>query len=446
MGTTACMSNQLQYDESMDVAKRPPTPKQDEAKMLFLGSAGSGKTTFCKQLHKIHCPTSFQTAARKRYLPYIFEQCIGQMRVALDAIEKRMSLLRGYCRESGYDLTRTLGDDILAQILTFQFGTARLSPSGIKAAKVVFQTNFSVDTLTDSEMEQMVCYPETYDEIAALEILWGEPMIKEMYGIRSSINLEESSAYFWNKVHVLKEVDLLHMTYVPDLDDIMRLSRATTGIQVRDYTNPDSTHSSDSGEFRVIHVGGLQSEREHWKGYLRDHCEGLSALVFVASLSCYDELMVEDPQKNRMTDQLELFRQVLNEDIVRDIPIILLLTKKDLFLEKIKRVSLSQCDAFASHDSPGSSYWNRLGMIQNAFWSAAQWGGSWNEQRQNRKLLIRFVNALDAAEVGRVWKEVWRYVVKGEDVPLIDPEPQQMDDLYRHLADMYTYGDSGLGS
>ena len=53
---------------------------------------------------------------------------------------------------------------------------------------------------------------------------------------------------------------------------------------------------------------------------------------------------------------------------------------------------------------------------------------------QNRKLFVRFVNALDTEEVGRVWDQIWRHVVKGESVPLIDREPQEMDDLYRVLV------------
>ena len=185
--------------------------------------------------------------------------------------------------------------------------------------------------------------------------------------------------------------------------------------------------------FRSIHVGGHKLEREQWKTY-HHHYEGLSAVIFVASLSCYDELMVEDPQKNRMTDQLELFRQILNEEIVRDIPVILLLTKKDLFMKKIENVPLSECDSFASYDSHSLSYWHSLRRIQDMFWSAAQWGGDHNEQMQNRKLFVRFVNALDTEEVGRVWDQIWRHVVKGESVPLIDREPQEMDDLYRVLV------------
>ena len=131
-------------------------------------------------------------------------------------------LLHGYCRQSGYNLTTTLGDDILAQIFRFQFGMTQLSSSGNKAAKVVAQLDCS-DRFFDGF--KTVCDKYENAEIAAIETLWAEPIIKEMYEIRTATNIEESSAYFWNMLDVLNDP-----IFVPDLDHIMKLSRGTTGI------------------------------------------------------------------------------------------------------------------------------------------------------------------------------------------------------------------------
>merc|ERR1711933_421394 len=58
------------------------------------------------------------------------------------------------------------------------------------------------------------------------------------------------------------------------------------------------------------------------------HCfELVTAVIFVASLSCYDEVMFEDEEKNSMVDSIELFEQICNNEWFKDTAMILLLKK-----------------------------------------------------------------------------------------------------------------------
>ena len=55
--------------------------------------------------------------------------------------------------------------------------------------------------------------------------------------------------------------------------------------------------------FRIVDVGGQRGERRKWI-----HCfEGVRAILYVASLSEYDQVCLEDRTKNRLIDSLTLF-------------------------------------------------------------------------------------------------------------------------------------------
>jgi hypothetical protein len=74
--------------------------------------------------------------------------------------------------------------------------------------------------------------------------------------------------------------------------------------------------------------------------------------VFVASLSAYDQMMIENNTKNRMEDSLELFASISNNPLLAKMQFILLLNKRDLFEEKITKSSI--IDYFP--DYPGFYY------------------------------------------------------------------------------------------
>merc|ERR1712154_217359 len=59
----------------------------------------------------------------------------------------------------------------------------------------------------------------------AIKTLWNEPKIKEIYELRATLNLEDTSAYFWNKID-----DIMQPQYVPNERDILMLRYRTTGV------------------------------------------------------------------------------------------------------------------------------------------------------------------------------------------------------------------------
>merc|ERR1712232_1037645 len=83
-------------------------------------------------------------------------------------------------------------------------------------------------------------------------------------------------------------------------------------------------------------VGGQRNERKKWI-----HCfEDVTAVVFLASLSAYDQVLFEKHNVNRLNEAVALFEHIVNSSFFQKPSMILFLNKEDLFTEKIKTKSL----------------------------------------------------------------------------------------------------------
>jgi len=108
-----------------------------------------------------------------------------------------------------------------------------------------------------------------------------------------------------------------------------------------------------------VDVGGQRSERKKWI-----HCfENVTAVLFVAAISAYDQVLYEDERVGRMFEALELFEEITNSEWFHKTSMILFLNKKDLFAEKINRVPLK--NFFPLYN--GNSYEEATEFIQEMF-------------------------------------------------------------------------------
>ncbi len=115
----------------------------------------------------------------------------------------------------------------------------------------------------------------------------------------------------------------------------------------------------------MIDVGGQRSERKRWIRCFN----GVQAVIFVASLSEYDQVicklfvcfpviftvllfkvLAEDNSTNRMQETLLLFGQMCEHPCFIDTNMILFLNKKDLFAEKLHKRQLTIC--FPEYQGP----------------------------------------------------------------------------------------------
>nr|CRZ21674.1 Bm7714 [Brugia malayi] len=134
------------------------------------------------------------------------------------------------------------------------------------------------------------------------------------------------------------------LDYKPNEQDILLTRTKTTGIVEVHFTIKNIP-------FRVFDVGGQRSERKKWI-----HCfEDVSAVIYVAAISEYAEVLFEDNTTNRM---------VCNSRWFFNASIILFLNKKDLFIEKLKSKSIRI--AFPHYNGP-QTYEDSIAFITKSF-------------------------------------------------------------------------------
>lgn len=127
----------------------------------------------------------------------------------------------------------------------------------------------------------------------------------------------------------------------------------------------------------------------------------MTAVIFVASLSCYDEVMFEDDNQNAMIDSVNLFEEICNLRWFVQTAMILFLNKKDLFTEKIQKVPLSQCFIdFEEEDT----YDNCVGFIRDQFEAR-------NNNPGQKQIYSHVTCATDKTHVEKVFGDVQHIVI-----------------------------------
>ena len=160
-----------------------------------------------------------------------------------------------------------------------------------------------------------------------IKALWGDSGIRVTFVNRSKFQLTDNANWFFDRVDEISKVD-----YCPSEQDILRSRVRTTGIVETEF-------ELENSKFQMFDVGGQRNERKKWI-----HCfEHVTAVIFVAALSAYDQVLYEDGATNRIHEALNLFTEICNSQWFQSTPIILFLNKSDLFAEKIRHVNINVC-------------------------------------------------------------------------------------------------------
>jgi hypothetical protein len=69
----------------------------------------------------------------------------------------------------------------------------------------------------------------------------------------------------------------------------------------------------------------------------------VTAVIFVAAISEYDQTLYEDEKENRLHEAIRVFESVCNNKYFTKTAIILFMNKIDLFEQKVKSISIRCC-------------------------------------------------------------------------------------------------------
>jgi len=171
-------------------------------------------------------------------------------------------------------------------------------------------------------------FSQLSEELARhIKKVWSDPGIRNTYNARSRFQLPDECKWFFDRIDELGK-----QNYVPSYRDILRCRARTTGIV-------ETTFQVEGNAFRLFDVGGQRNERKKWF-----HCfENVTAVIFVAAINEYDQVLYDDGITNRMHEALDLFAEICNSRWFRKTAMILFLNKSDLLKEKIKAVDMKCC-------------------------------------------------------------------------------------------------------
>eukprot|EP00732_Lithocolla_globosa_P005834 Lithocolla_globosa_v1_NODE_6329_length_1103_cov_7.305344.p1 type:complete len:345 gc:universal NODE_6329_length_1103_cov_7.305344:1041-7(-) len=233
------------------------------------------------------------------------------------------------------------------------------------------------DKLKDFDSQDQNATPEMG---VAVTKLFENPKVMEIYDTKANeLRLIDNAPYF------MKESErVCAENYVPTIQDILNCRIMTTGIN-------DELFEKGGKTFHVFDVGGQRSERRKWMHHFSD----VHSVLFVTSLSEYNQTLREDENTNRTTESIKLFKETINNEHFKNTPVMLFLNKKDLFEEKLSKYPLS--DLFSEFGG-GHDYKEACDFMTKRYM----------EQNQNRERTIypHLTCATSTDNITQIWKVV----------------------------------------
>ncbi|GLB43580.1 putative G protein alpha subunit [Lyophyllum shimeji] len=158
---------------------------------------------------------------------------------------------------------------------------------------------------------------------SAMQELWRDPKVRQRLK-EKRIRLEESSGFYLDDISRITA-----KKYFPTDVDVLKARLKTTGVVEHTFTIPSG---NDQAEWRIYDVGGARNQRQAWAPYFQD----VTAIIFLAPISAFDQVLTEDPRVNRLEDSLLLWRSVVSNKLLANVSLVLFLNKIDLLQAKLE--------------------------------------------------------------------------------------------------------------
>jgi guanine nucleotide-binding protein G(i) subunit alpha len=175
-----------------------------------------------------------------------------------------------------------------------------------------------------------------------LKKLWADEVTQEVFAKRHEnkiiLHSTDSIVYF-----LTERIDaIMQPDYIPTQQDHLRIRVPTTGIIKTSY-------DIDGNSFEMFDVGGQRSERKKWINCF----DNVTAVLFVAAISEFDQILFEEANTNRIMEAWTLFGDIANCEYFERTSMILFLNKRDIFQEKIEK-GIMLCKTFPEYTGPNT--------------------------------------------------------------------------------------------
>ncbi|KAH8831149.1 guanine nucleotide binding protein, alpha subunit [Flagelloscypha sp. PMI_526] len=335
-GSEVSSSDLAMHKEAEKVMKDAKAHQAREAKVLLLGSGDSGKSTVLKQMRIIH-KVEWTPREIESYRQLVFDNLVRGMKTVLDAMEDM-----------------------------------QIEPSPL------IVENHWMDVLEEThDVKDGEPFPMEYRSI--LQSLWADSTVQQAISRGNEAALPENLAYFYGSLDRLFEP-----SYSPSSQDIIMTRARTIGIT-------ETTFNLGKSDLLMVDVGGQKSERRKWI-----HCfQDVTSILFLVSLSGYDQCLTEDKDANQMEDAMTVWDSICNSQWFKRTNMILFLNKYDLFKIRIQVSPIK--NYFPDFEGPerdhhaGRDYF-KLRFARLAAKSVSNKGGTGENKRET---YIHFTTATD---------------------------------------------------
>ncbi|PPQ70506.1 hypothetical protein CVT24_013276 [Panaeolus cyanescens] len=156
--------------------------------------------------------------------------------------------------------------------------------------------------------------------------LWHDEGVREVLR-RRKIRLEEGSGFFLDDLERVTS-----LKYMPTDDDVLKARLKTVGVSEYKFEMEVSAGRDSGAEWRIVDVGGSRSQRPTWVPFFDD----VDAIIFLAPISGFDQVLAEDRTVNRLEDSVLLWKAVCSSKLLANVDLVLFLNKCDILEKKLK--------------------------------------------------------------------------------------------------------------
>ncbi|KAF9444429.1 G-alpha-domain-containing protein [Macrolepiota fuliginosa MF-IS2] len=229
----------------------------------------------------------------------------------------------------------------------------------------------------------------------AMEELWSDPQVRQRLE-EKRLRLEESSGFYLDEISRITA-----KKYIPTDADVLKARLKTTGVV--EHTFVINTGHSKGVQWRVHDVGGARNQRQAWAPYFDD----VNAIIFLAPISAFDQVLAEDPRINRLEDSLLLWKSLVSNPLLAKVNIVLFLNKCDLLQAKLDAgVRLSHHmytygDRPNDYESVSKYFRNKFGALHMSY-----------SRNKERELYIHFTAVTDTRRTQTIISSVRDIIIK----------------------------------
>jgi len=342
---TALANDSRNIDNDLERAKQE---EEGKIKMLLLGAGESGKSTIFKQMRLLYGTERsdddlrmYGVVSRSNIVVAVRKLCSHLRNLGLEEELDRESRENEELEDGDHSsmTCRQAYDELMAYLVDNTATASAQDPMASRAGDDGMRKDWvgqspRAGLAANNDAKQFLAHHES------IRILWQSNTMKQVWAKRSAVNIIDSHKEYLNDIPRIASPD-----YKPTTQDVLIARVRTTQVVMEKYR-------IDGIDFEMYDVGGQRSERRKWI----DCFDSVTAVIFVAALSEYDQTLAEAKRTNRMVEALELFRSVCNNRAFSNTSIMLFLNKKDIFAEKILYSDIAAQRPFCDYAGPTKDF------------------------------------------------------------------------------------------